>query len=152
MDYVKQQDGKVAKVTYKPEHHGVLTCMVQINFGDGDTQTFGGLILDEKTGPQFVAELCAAFGVETYEQVVGLRCTALYLFPGWNERISALRGPRGVFDLHAWRQKMHPGLPSAVEERRLQMVSEVQRVEASLREKREELMAFEREHFLEKAG
>jgi len=103
----------VAHSTYGVEDHGLLTCTVFCEWG-GSGQGFGGLVLDEKTGPAFVRDLCAFFGTEarpgkeywSLAALTGRRVRALWYQRGGAMDGLELDGRR--FMLWEWRRRMHP--------------------------------------------
>ena len=112
------EQGKIASAIYGKEDHGILTCIVHIDF-EGSTQGFGCLALDDKTGPDFVRSLCEVFGVDRLTDLRGKQCRVFRFFGGWNAQIDAIESESGaVFDLWTWRRKFDPSVKSPIEERR----------------------------------
>ena len=66
-----------------------LTVWVNLNLDSG-SQGMGGLCLDEVTYPACERELCALFGVETLQLIVGRDCFALRSFARIQQSIEGL--------------------------------------------------------------
>jgi len=112
--YQKTEKGIIEHAKYYVEpDHDVLTCSIGVS-GSGWGQGFGGIVLDEKRGPSFCADLCETFFVNQITDLVGKKCIAYYVTDSWNEMIEAIgpqeecsSGPR-IFSINGWRMKHWP--------------------------------------------
>lgn len=105
---MKQEPGTIISVMYGPEDHGILTCLVTVDFDGAGAQGFGGLSLGEQ-GDRYVAEICRTFGVAKLDDLIGKRCVALYCFPNLQARIEGLEAESGArFTHEEWRRKQYP--------------------------------------------
>jgi hypothetical protein len=95
--------GKVDRVYFGGEDHGIWTISVQINFG-GKVQSFGGVALDQwseedhrrigtAAGLDLIIQLCRLFGVDQLEGLVGRPVYALRESPDWGALIVGLETP-----------------------------------------------------------
>lgn len=81
-----REQATISKATYGVEpDHGILVLEIGCLF-EGSHQGFQACV-DEKLGPKMVEEVCALFGVQTVDQLVGRQCFVLRNFPYWNESI-----------------------------------------------------------------
>ena len=113
-----REEAIVHSVFYGREDHGILTCYLHMG-GDGWGQAFGGICLDEKTGPDFRDSVCSFFGVRTLDEIKGKRCIVLRCFQKWNEPIEGLELASGErFTLTAWRSKHWPDTLNPLEKRK----------------------------------
>lgn len=121
-----REKGKIASVSYGRDHdHDVLTFWAMIEF-PGSGQGFGGIVLDEKLGPDFRREICRVFEVATVNDLVGLDCYALRCFAINNEPIEGLEAMSGQrFTLNAWRRRHFPETESILVARRRRMLGEI---------------------------
>lgn len=113
------------------EDHGILTTNVYVDLDECGTQGFGGLALNPILAKDYVARLCATFGVKDMSALVGKKCYALYSFDGFNELIEGLESAdTGHRFLHnAWRRLHFPETKSVY----AQKVESIQREIAHLR-------------------
>lgn len=101
-----REEGKIESVFSGTEDHGILTVQLMIEF-PGAGQGFGGLALDERTKGDFIACLCAAFGVSGLEHLKGQECFALRCFEDWGSPIEGLESKKTGrrFVLTEWRRR-----------------------------------------------
>lgn len=126
MTEFERELGKVEKVTFGFEDHGLLTLNVALSFS-GSGQSFGGLCLwsphrregvsREQLGIEgaatcdYLCSVLALFGVDDFEAVEGRYCYALRR-DGRLGRIEGLQLPEvdggGRFVIDEWRAKWWP--------------------------------------------
>jgi hypothetical protein len=106
---------------------GDLTTSLYINL-KGAGQAFGGLSLGEKYLPDYVADLCATFGVTKPKELVGKKCFVLRNFNVMNEVIEGLESvDTGKRFVHAtWRKKHFPTAKTPLESKRDSLLSEIE--------------------------
>lgn len=106
-----KQKGKITRVNYGVEDHGILTSWVFVEFdGGGSQQGFGGLVFSEETGPAWKQSIADLFGVKTFGEIIGRKCWALRSFPIHNEPIEGLETLKGKrFTITQFRRRWHPG-------------------------------------------
>lgn len=132
----------VKSAEYGPDDRGFLTCTLFCEWGACE-QGFGNLILDEQTGPAFVRDLCAFFGVEAHLggeregllSLRGRRVRALWFQSGGTMDGLELDGRR--FMLWEWRRHMYPD--AAVLDPRADRIASLRREIASRERQRAEL-------------
>ena len=105
LSHCSKHIGTVREMFYGKEDHSILTCFVHCE-SPGWGQSFGGLILDERTGPAFIQEILAIFGVSDSEALRSQPCT-LYR-SAFTGRADALEGPCGIFAIDDFRRRMWP--------------------------------------------
>src|SRR5437762_1056285 len=93
------------------------TVWLSISFGGG-AQGFGGYVLNQWRD-EWIAELCALFGVSSLKDLVGKHCWALRSFSDWNENIEGVENTDGRrFTATAFFRKRQPEKTIGVLERR----------------------------------
>lgn len=102
-----RQPARIARVEVGPEDHGMHTAWLFLEW-DGGGQGFGGIVLDGGALTRdYLADLCARFGVSDVEALVGRKCYALRCFRGGSiEGVESETG--GRFTLTDWRRKHWP--------------------------------------------
>ncbi|TXH44291.1 MAG: hypothetical protein E6Q97_32975 [Desulfurellales bacterium] len=118
---MKEQLGKVRSIFFGREDHGILTFMVQVDFG-GSTQGFGGYSLDiydkelkrrvgHAAGTDLVLNLLNLFGVDELQRAEGMPVFAIR-DEGWGGKIIGLRTPDfdggREFLIKDWQKKWFP--------------------------------------------
>lgn len=118
----KIQLGKVKSIFFGREGHGILSFMIDIDFG-GTGQGFGGYCLDtyckEKnrrmghaSGTDLVLRLLDLFAVDELNSIVGRYVYALRDNDSWNSRIIGLRMPEvddsREFLIKDWQKEWFP--------------------------------------------
>jgi hypothetical protein len=148
----KSEIGEITEVHYGTEDRGVLTVYLLIE-GKWGSQAFGNIAINNRTGPSFVREVFGAFNPpddsspeQLLKMLMGRECTVYWKFNELHSLIEAIEGPRGIFVLNEWRQRMHPGTPSLVARRRNDLNDEVNIAQKRLREAEQRLAQFLREH------
>lgn len=82
MSEVETKNARITSTTLGYEDHGILTCMLMLDYGDCGAQGFGGYGLDSyvkdretrvgtEYGMQFIIEILNTVGVEKWEDLVG---------------------------------------------------------------------------------
>ena len=107
----------VVGVFYGEEDHGWLTAWVRLDHSGGE-QGFGGVVLDERTGPEFKRQVVQLFGwpckemPETpgaaWEKLVGRECFALCCWGVMNARIDGIEVDGKRFLINRFRREMWP--------------------------------------------
>jgi hypothetical protein len=109
--------------------HGVVTCSLRISFdGGSSSQGFGNLALTEEQLRSFQHDLCATFGVATFDALKGKQCFALRCWGFHNDRIEGLESfATGLrFTISGWRKSIGQSMfDSPLEERRCGMLSDL---------------------------
>lgn len=139
--------GKIDDFFYGKEDHGILTCFIRIDF-NGSIQGFGGIILDDKTGPDFVAAVCEAFDVRDSELLKGRECYALRCFKRNNASIEGLECARTGrrFIIQEWRQKHWPETRSVFDEERQRIQTRIDSANRQLRQAKIDLETLEADY------
>lgn len=114
-----RQPGRIRRISYSKEDHGILTCYVHLEF-EGSGQGFGGIALDpDTTGPDFKRALCDLFDTQDFDSLEGRECFALRHWDHFGERISGLEAPSGKrFMLYHWRKKHYPDTTTPLQDAR----------------------------------
>src|SRR5574342_1403891 len=90
-----RQLGKIIDIFFGEEDHGILTCIVYIQFSkNGSQQGFGALAFkSDLHANDFVQDLCNLFEVEKLHQLKDKECYALRCF-GERDYIEGLENPK----------------------------------------------------------
>lgn len=133
LTHCEQEIGTIERVHYGKEDNQILTCYIHCVGGWG-AQGFGGLALDGRTGPAFLAEVLRVFDVAREADLLGKPCT-LYR-SRYNQMAEALRGPAGILTIRDFRRKMWPDLkiPTAKEEQLARLQADRARFAERIRE------------------
>lgn len=87
--------------------HGCTTFSLMMKF-DACGQGFGHVVLDDETLPVVRRELCALFGVATFEEIKGRECFVLRCFDSWNEPIEGVEVDGKRWTLTSFRRRCYP--------------------------------------------
>lgn len=82
MNEVEIKNARITSTMLGYEDHGILTCMLMLDYGDCGAQGFGGWALDKyvkqidarvgtEYGMQFIVEILKTVGVEKWEDLIG---------------------------------------------------------------------------------
>ena len=124
MKEAHREHGTIRSVRTGDEDGRCISTWVFVDMSCG-AQGFGGYVLNEHA-EAWNADLCALFGVEKLDELVGKHCWALRAFSGWNEPIEGLEGTDGkrFVATDFWRARL-PAVQSVLEKRRESIEREV---------------------------
>jgi len=102
------------------EDHGCLVQWVQIEYDEGGSQGFGGIILSPEQAKDYVKELCKTFNVKSIKKLKGKRAYALRSFDEFDGTIEGLVSIETgkAFLINVWRKKHYPETKSVLEQKK----------------------------------
>ena len=145
----------VVGVFYGEEDHGVLTAYVRLEFGG--EQGFGGLCLDERTGPEFKKRVVELFSSQpnpasarsAWENIVGRSCFVLRCWGELNTPIDGLEVEGKRFLISKFRREMWPERQflSEFEQKQARIVERIAWAARCIHEGTEKLAALKDEYY-----
>lgn len=141
-----RQEGIISKVFFGKEDHGILTCMVYLDFA-GSSQGFGCLAFsDPNKGVHFVNSLCSIFDINEVGPDVNWvlrdrRCIALRCFGNFSDPIEGLENPENgkKFTITEWCRIFDKDAPDPLQRQQQEIRNKISYLERRLREEKIEL-------------
>jgi len=137
--------GKITSVSYGKEDHGILTFNIDFELRDDSSgQSFGNIVLDEKSGSVLIYQLTNLFQVKNFNDIVGKSCYVLRSWPTWGSFITGIEYNGKRFLLQTFKKQMWPNeTKSELMQSKEHLSNEIQTLERQLYDTRLKLQTLE---------